>query len=384
MTKSKKQNKDKLYWSRKRLASFDASYHLAIGKRSNGKTYQGLDRVLEFLEGQKADIEANKKLRHFLYVRRLKEYIVERKARKLFENVQDRFYDALGGYVNYDKRNKEYFLEIGKEKETIGYTTCIEDAFSEKGVPLSDVDVVIFDEFTDYSYMDNEIELFLHFISTLTRNGERKVEIWMFANSISKWCPYFDLFGINPSKLKKGSIAVIKHKNGVTAAIEYCADHHLSEGSVKRHPYLGFDDTPEADMILYGDFEVRKNNTSDVDGIGWKFPRVKIPAYICGMGSVYETSIYVNGKYPILFVRKLNTQNGMVSKDVRFNICPDGTAILNNKKGPVPFFSKISPLMDEDVLKMFDIMYKCIACSRAVYSDLMTATEFETIVQKIK
>ena len=33
----------------------------------------------------------------------VKEYIVERKARKLFENVQERFYDALGGYVNYDK-----------------------------------------------------------------------------------------------------------------------------------------------------------------------------------------------------------------------------------------------------------------------------------------
>lgn len=383
----KKQQKSVVHWDRKRLAAFPASYHIAYGKRSNGKTYQGKMIFLNLIKQQLSNMKSGARLRKFIYCRRLHSHIVERLSMKVFEDVQELYLKEVGSYILYDKRSKSYYIERNGERFTVGYVFCIQDAFGEKGISLEDVDCVVFDEFMDYSYMDDEITLFLHFVSTLTRNGERKIDFWMFGNNIlnSKWCPYFDLFGINIEKLKRGQIAMVTHKNGVSIAIEYCADKKVVElEGKKKHPYIGFDDTPEANMILYGDYEVKRANTVGVDGITWTSVRQKIPAYVCGMRGVYEISLYLSGDYPVAFVRKINTQNGLVSKAIRLNICPDNTVALSNSKGVVPLFSKISPLMDEEIRKMFTILYQCIDCGRVVYSDLMVATEFEAIIFKVK
>ena len=381
--KSKKYNIG--YYSYNAIDTHNTSYKIVVGQRSNGKTFGALEKIFKRIRYQLDSFGCIKT--KFLYVRRTHNLIVKNKALKIFNDVNDKLHDKYGFIIEYNAYYDYYFIKNDNKEYIVGYKTCVEDAFEEKGVPLEDVDFMYFDEFMDYAYFDDEIGMFLHLMSTLTRDGTRKVDVYMTANSTMRQCPYFDLFKIDIKKLKKGTIAEVRHKNGVSVAIEYCAMTVKSEEEkkFKRHPYLGFDDSPEVNMILYGDFEVKQNNIENVDGISWTSKREIIPAYISCIGECYEMSLYTGNKTsPILFVRKPNIQNGLVNKNILYNICTDSSTILSNKYGNVQYFSKISDkFMDEKTIKMLNIAKECLRCKRVVYSDLLTATEFEANFEKV-
>lgn len=362
------------------------SYHCAFGERSNGKTFSALEECINMAK----DIIDGKSGAKFMYVRRLHTHITRANMKKLFSedpNLYDYMESVLGTYIEYSTEYG-FYVTIDEKVVNVGYVNAVEDAFMNKGIPLGTVEFIFFDEFLDYFYMENEIELFLHLMSTVTRHREN-VRIFMSGNTVSRFCPYFDLFGVDHKKIKHGDIAVVKHKAGTSIVVERTKSLVKEYGTkTKKHKYLGFDDNPSVNMILYGDWEHKKKEVTGIDGVTWSCMRYLVPVAITAIGDVYELSLSVTDKIskdnPILFVRKINTQQGKISAKILYHLAYDDSITLFHEKTQqfVPTYKRISSFWGEDVLHKFDIVKECVRVGRVVYSNFETGTEFEKIFEE--
>lgn len=290
--------------------------------------------------------------------------------------MEDLCLKRLGSLIYYDGQGSFYIIVDG-EKLTVGYCTSIEDAYLDKGIPYNKVKIVLYDEFIDYSYMDEELAMFRHTIANIVRDEENQgVRIIMLGNTVSKYCPYFDYFGFNINRIKQGEIAVIHANAGGTAALEYTKTKvgDLSEGK-KKSKYFGFDGAG-SDMILHGSWEYNDCNTHDVDGIGWNSKRKRIRAYVTGLENVYELSYY-NSKNPVAFIRDINTQDGKVAMDIKYNLSFDNSLILVNKIGKIiPKYRHVSEFIEPDIVAELRFVKQCIDCGRVVFVNEQVGTEF--------
>lgn len=353
------------------IDSYNTAYRILIGKRSNGKTYAVKKRIVETVKNE----------HQFVYLRRLHSYITRRKMNRLFEDIDEYSVQELGDTISYGT-DTGFYLTHDPLKKTIGVALSLQDFIADKGIPYNKCTVILFDEFCDISYMENEISAFLNVISTIVRK-RNNVVIYMLANSIGTYNPYFDLFKIDKNKLKKGCIHCITHTNGVTIALQYFKDKiDIVGGSKTYDKYIGFDDNNTVKMILHGDFEENDCNIKEIDGVGWNSQRRLVPFYITYMKKVFEMSINTQTPYPILFLRQINTQNGIVRKSIKYNLSIDNTVKLNNSSGIVPYFAKFNELVDKNTLNYYQIVNKCIESNRIVFDANETGTYFAAIKGK--
>lgn len=359
-----KRRKTKDWYSLDRIMSHDTVYKIIIGEKGNGKTYSVKKYLLE---------DFKKFGRKFLVLRQTHNCITRKKAGKFFKDMKNLITDMFDGEIIY-KTESGFTLINGNGAEHIGYITSIQDYIIEKGIPFNEYDNIIFDEFINPRYLTDEISQFVEMISTICR--ERKgVKIFMCGNTISKYCPYFELFGYNPAKLKQGYIHDVFHKNGVSASLEYCKTRVNSTTNTKYNSYTGFDNSDVVDMVLYGDWQTKRCETSQIDGFSWNSNRILVPCYFTALKEVFEMSI-VKTRYPITFVRKINTQGGKVNSQIKYNLSADKSLFLTNSKGIVPYFGKISSFMDEITIEYLKTVQECIKTKRIVFDNELTGTEF--------
>lgn len=352
---------------------------MIIGERSNGKTYSVKEHCLNKF------ISNNGK---FMYLRRRKEHKTRKYMQKLFSDINDNYLDKLG-LIKYTNDFGFYVTDdlddSPENRTTIGYCTSIEECYDMKGIPFNEITTIFFDEFLEYgSPIEDEIAKFLHIISTIVRKRDN-VEVFMVANTVTKFSPYFDLFGIDIKKIKQGEIYYFKHANGVSGAIEYCASKNIIDGKKISNKYIGFDNNATADMILYGQWEYDIANTKRIDDITWNSNRKLLPIYITALGLVYEISLYEKG-HPVAFIRKVNTQQGFVKKYIKYNLSYDNSVILRSEKGIVPIYKKINGLVkmiDNDVYNLYNIFKLCLDCGRVIFDTIETGSDFTRVISKI-
>lgn len=361
------------YYSLDHILQHKSSYYVIIGERSNGKTYSVKSHMLKKQRGGGGK---------FLYLRRKHKYITRQKMYKLFNDMEDLCVDIYDSTIQY-KNDIGFYVETDSGIDVLGYCTSIEDAMDFKGVPFNDVTTIFFDEFMDYTYFEDEIRRFLNIISTVVRNREN-LEIFMVANTISRYCPYFELLRVEVQKLQQGKIHILNHKGGVSVAVEYCKSLSINSGSKKekKHKYLGFDDNENVKMILYGEFEQKDVEVKSVDGKGWDIVKRRLPVYVTYAGDVFEISLHIDKDY-IAFVRTVNTQDGKVKRSTKYNIAVDNSVTLVTIDGIVPRYKRISKFMGTEIVNMFDTVRECVRCGRIVYDNALTGTEFEEIIAKI-
>lgn len=324
----------------------------------------------------------------FMYIRRRKEHKTRKLMQKLFSDINDKYLDDLGMikytndfgfYVTNDLDDKP------ENRETMGYCSSIEECYDIKGIPFNDITTIFFDEFLEYgSPIEDEIAKFMHVISTIVRKRDN-VEIFMVANTVTKFSPYFELFGIDIKKIKQGEIYYFKHTNGVTGVIEYCKSANIINGKKVNNAYIGFDNNATADMILYGEWEYDLANTKRIDDITWNCERKLIPIYVTALGLVYELSIYDKSN-PVAFVRKVNTQQGFVKPRIKYNLAYDDSVMLRSTKGPVPMYKKINKIVkyqDESIYEMYNIFKLCLEAGRVIFDTIDTGSDFTRVISKI-
>ena len=109
-----------------------------------------------------------------------------------------------------------------------------------------------------------------------------------------------------------------------------------------------------------------------------------IPLYLTALGNVYEFTINTDITIPILFVRKVNTQNGVCGTKIKYNLTYDRSVNLINKKGIVPTFTKMNDFIDDDTLCLWQMGMKCVSCGRVIFDNVATGSEFIHLIEKIE
>lgn len=254
-----RQNKDDEtkgeYYDRTKLDETNAVYRLAIGARGNGKTYSWCKTVIENYFNNKE---------RGAYIRRYDEEITPKNIGSLF-SPQTELIKKLskGKYNAVMYRTKEYHLcyldDDGKvmerDPEAFCITAAINTWMTQKGQDRGEVATILFDEFlTRDAYLKNEFVDFMNVISSLIRDRDNAI-IYMFANTVSKYSPYWEELGIKGvEEMQQGDIRFYSYGNSdLSLAIEYCPDVSATDKVASK--YFAFDN-PQLQMISNGKWEI--------------------------------------------------------------------------------------------------------------------------------
>ena len=232
-----------------------ADFYLIIGQRGNGKTVGVLSYFLN-------KYKENKK--RFCYIRRWDEDIKPYRAELLFTGYLNHVVESLFGagfHIIY-YRHKYYLCNDDNEKiDVIGYALSLSSVAHTKSVSYERVGYILYDEFIQMSgerSLPDELSKFDNTLSTIIRgdNAKEGVKIYMCANTVSKFSPYFIRFGIEINKVNQGDIITREfpidedEKQVLTIAFEYCAFNPEVSKTINKYT--------DSDMIKKGLWEIKK------------------------------------------------------------------------------------------------------------------------------
>lgn len=248
------------YWNISAILDTAAMYNLVIGKRSNGKTYGTLEYALK----RWADSGEQ-----FAYVRRWDRDFTGANGQTLFASlvvngVISKVTNGDWEGVTYWRR-AFYFNKVDKKtgktikaKDPFAYAFSINLWEHDKGSSYPKVGTIIFDEFIarDGNYIFDEFVKFMNVVSTIVRDRQG-VKIFMLANTVNKYCPYFREMGLKHIKDQAQGTIDLYHAgdSGLTVAVEYCLDNDKSRASKESGSYFAFDN-PRLKMITEGTWEI--------------------------------------------------------------------------------------------------------------------------------
>lgn len=249
-------SKKQRYWNISHILAKGADYNIVFGERSNGKTYGTLKYGLEqyWTNG-----------REIAYVRRWKEDVRGQRASMVFNALVTNgvVREVTGGeYTNityyagcwYLSNFDEGLNKFVRAPQPFAYAFSLSDMEHDKSTSYPKVGTIVFDEFlTRKYYLQDEFVLFLNVVSTIVRDRD-DVKIFMLGNTVNKYCPYFEEFGLKHiTDMEQGKIDVYTYgKQGLKVAVEFCGNRKSSKPSDK---YFAFDN-PKLKMITKGTWEL--------------------------------------------------------------------------------------------------------------------------------
>lgn len=215
-------NKSSKWYDIRPILSKNADFNLIVGQRGNGKTYGIVKFCLE-------DYKNSKGKNRFAYIRRWADDIKGFRAEQLLFPLQKVIEELFGvGYTVTYWRHKYYLVNADGEKvDIIGYCLALSEASHTKSVAYTGVKNILFDEFIQMAgerALPDEMLKFENTLSTIIRDRQ-DVKVFMAANTVSKFSPYFPHFALDINKIEQGEIVVkdLPLDDGfVRVALEYC------------------------------------------------------------------------------------------------------------------------------------------------------------------
>lgn len=246
--------KKSIYWNILNILGFKADFNLVIGQRGNGKTFGVLKYFLEVYKKTK---------KRFCYIRRWDEDIKAFRMEQLFAPFRNIIDELFGEEYSIQYRNHKFYLVNGNgtKVDTIGYVLSLSSSHHTKSISYTNVANILYDEFIRMAgeqELKDELSRFDNTLSTIIRGDNINVVIWMLANTVSKYSPYFLRFGIDINKVEQGSIVnkEIQLETGdiLKVALEYCefnkdASEKISKYSTNAMIKSGKWEIPETDEI---------------------------------------------------------------------------------------------------------------------------------------
>lgn len=244
------------YYSLDNILKEKATYNLIIGERSNGKTFAVDDY------GLKAYCDFGYQM---ALIRRYELDYTGKRGSVMFDAIVENGLVekySNGKWNNITYRASRWYLS--KYDENLDKNICDETPFCygfslnagehDKSTSYPKIKTILFDEFlTRNGYLNDEFVLFMNTLSTIIRQRD-DVKIFMCANTVNKYAPYFTEMGLtNVENMKQGTIDVYRYGNSeLTVAVEYCASNKEGKKSDK---YFAFNN-PKLQMITGGAWEI--------------------------------------------------------------------------------------------------------------------------------
>lgn len=307
-----KKYKDPFYHFQPLLEKYpDAKYYMAIGERSNGKTFSALEIGLEdyFSKGNK-----------MAYIRRYDEDFKGKRGKELF-----------GNFINNELRgNIIEKMSKGKWNAVIYYSSCwymakinpddpkdrimdnspfcygfaLSEMEHDKSSSYPEVTNIAFDEFiTRRFYLVDEFVTFTNVLSTIIRNRDN-VRIFMCGNTVNQYCIYFKEMGLTHIKsMKKGEIEVYNYgTSGLQVVVEFS---DFKEKSKKSDVYFAFNN-PKLEMIKSGAWEIAiyPHLTKEMK---YKDENIMYKFYISFEGDLMECHIVSLESQSFIFIHQKTT-----------------------------------------------------------------------------
>lgn len=236
----------------------DGQYYVIIGERSNGKSYALNEYILDkfFQTGEQ-----------FVYVKRYDEDIKKKYMQEVFPPLEKYILEKYGKRIKFYQGQWLAYNdgESGKlsDCEVMGFAMSLAQANRYKGTAYPHVTTILFEEFMsiDCSYIPDEINMFLNLVSTVVRY-RTNVKVFMLANTISKYSPYFSALGLKAHRINKGSVVTktFTDKRGFKTKfiIERTENVNVfdNKDNAEKIVYNIFGNSGVGAMITTGDFEV--------------------------------------------------------------------------------------------------------------------------------
>lgn len=297
----------KEYYSYDAIDKIDATYRMIIGQRSNGKTYGWCRKVLE--EYLNTGLPS-------AYIRRLDKQIETKMIGNLFDPHIEWLEKASKGKWNaIVYRSYRYYLaryevqanggvkKMAQDKTPFCHNYSINTVETSKGSDDGQVKFICFDEFiTRAYYLNNEFVMFQNLLSSIIRDRPG-VQIYMLANSVNRYCPYFKDMGLTKvATQKQGTIDLYRlGKTKKTIAVEYCSIMDVS--STQADEYYAFDN-PQLTMITTGAWEIALYRHAPPALSDY---RIVHTFFIIFDGKTVQGDIHMYKNYPIIFFHDKTT-----------------------------------------------------------------------------
>lgn len=243
------------YYSLDKIKALKCQYSLIFGERSNGKTYACLHEIL---------LNYKKNGSQGAYIRRWDEDIQAKRMMVLFDgHVKNGTVSKIfkGEWTDVYYYAGKFYLcryEDGKrvtDQNPFCFCFSLSAMEHDKSTSYPGIVFCCFDEMlTRGMFLQNEFVLLMNVLSTIIRD-RTNVSIYLLGNTVNKYCPYWDEFGIGHviPKMKPGDIEVVKYgESGLRMAIEY-ADSPNKEGKPS-DVFFAFQN-PSLQMITNGKWE---------------------------------------------------------------------------------------------------------------------------------
>lgn len=297
----------KKYYDYSNIMDIHAVYRVIIGQRSNGKTFGWCRMALQnfFDDGLPS-----------AYIRRLDEMIKPRIISGLFDPHIDYIKKQTDGDYNAIEYRANAWTLIRREPDKDGTLVtvarhpqpfcrsyAISTVETTKGVDHGAVWSVCFDEFiTRAYYLSNEFVMLQNLLSSIIRDREG-VQIFLLANTVSKFCPYFAEMGLyRIAEQQQGTIEVYQlGQSGGQIAVEYCAEMERTNKSVST--YFAFDN-PQLSMITTGKWEIALYRHAPPE---LSRHRIIFVFFVDFAGKIIQGDIYTYNGAPLIFFHRKTT-----------------------------------------------------------------------------
>ena len=298
------------WYSYDSIDKIDSIYKIVIGERSNGKTYGWCKKVLE---------EYLKTGTPSAYIRRHEEQIKPRYLKNLFNVQMDDWvekatkgrWNCVVYWLNDFKLARRETLANGETKivakDDKEFCRCyaVSTVETSKGADRGPVKYVCFDEFiTRQYYLQNEFVLFQNLLSSIIRKRQG-ITIYMLANTVNKYCPYFRNMGLRKIGVQKqGTIDVYKMgESKMKIAVEYCDSLEKSTDTPVVSQYFAFDN-PRIQMITTGSWEIDMYRLAPPELSDYK---VILSFFVIFEEQTIQGDIHMYKGYPLIFFHPKTT-----------------------------------------------------------------------------
>ena len=282
-------NKEIKWYRLDDILKYKAQYYLIVGERSNGKTYATLQYLIDeyFQSGC---------TKQFAYIKRYEEDIKSKYSSSVFEHLSNYIREKYNHEVKFYRgqwlvHEVDSYTKIADCK-VFGHAFSLSNSNRYKGTSYPNIENILFEEFMtmDCTYLPDEINLLLNLVSTIARN-RIQVRVFMLANTISKFNPYFSALNLKVHRIEKGKIIskTFTDKKGfkTTFVIERTENVNVYDNSENKEKVVFniFGNSGVGSMITTGDFEVH-SYPQQIDGFHFEGNKgTKV------ISSKYKTSI---------------------------------------------------------------------------------------------
>lgn len=243
-----------IYWNIMPLLNTKSDIMLCIGQRGNGKTYGVLKYFLQ---------QYKKTKKRFCYIRRWDEDIKSYRMEQLFTPFRNLIDELFGEEFQIVYKNHKFYLVNGNgtKVDTLGYVLSVSSSAHTKSVAYTNVGFILYDEFirmTGEQELKDELSRWDNTLSTIIRGDNEDVKVFMLANTVSKYSPFFMRFGIDINKVEQGQILTkeipLETGDVLKVSLEYCkfnkeASKKISKYSSNAMIKSGKWEIPETDEI---------------------------------------------------------------------------------------------------------------------------------------